>query len=74
MRSDAYPDRSYKGRVVRLMPIANRAKAEVPVRVKIDVPHEEVTRPDGPYLRPEMGASVLFLKKPADAKPAGEKK
>lgn len=56
---EAYPDRVYQGVVARLMPIANRAKAAVPVRVKVlGVPAEE----EGLYLKPEMGARVSFLK------------
>jgi hypothetical protein len=39
------------------MPIANRAKGAVPVRVRINVPPEE----EGKYLKPEMGAIVTFL-------------
>lgn len=55
---DAYPERFYEGRVSRLMPIADRAKGAVPVRVKVTVPSEE----EGVYLKPEMGAVVRFLK------------
>ncbi|HEX5102263.1 MAG TPA: efflux RND transporter periplasmic adaptor subunit [Pirellulaceae bacterium] len=57
IRTDAWPDRVYDGYVSRLMPIADRAKAAVPVRVKIRVPAEE----EGVYLKPEMGAIVTFL-------------
>ena len=39
------------------MPIADRAKGAVPVRVKLTVPAEE----EGVYLKPEMGAVVAFL-------------
>ncbi|MGV3607156.1 MAG: efflux RND transporter periplasmic adaptor subunit [Planctomycetaceae bacterium] len=55
---DAYPNRFYEGYVSRLMPIADRAKGAVPVRVKVIVPAEE----EGVYLKPEMGAVVRFLK------------
>lgn len=55
---DAYPNRFYEGYVSRLMPIADRAKGAVPVRVKVIVPPEE----EGVYLKPEMGAVVRFLK------------
>ena len=41
----------------RLMPIADRAKGAVPVRVKVSVPAEE----EGVYLKPEMGVTVSFL-------------
>jgi multidrug resistance efflux pump len=58
VRAEAYPDREYDGVVSRLMPIADRAKGAVPVRVKLTVPAEE----EGVYLKPEMGAVVSFLK------------
>ncbi len=58
VRAEAYPDREYRGVVSRLMPIADRAKGAVPVRVKLTVPAEE----EGVYLKPEMGAIVSFLK------------
>jgi multidrug resistance efflux pump len=57
IRAEAFPDRNYNGYVDRLMPIANRAKGAVPVRVKIKVPKDE----EGVYLKPEMGAIVAFL-------------
>ena len=57
VRAEAYPDRPYDGVVDRLMPIANRAKGAVPVRVKVRVPKDE----EGVYLKPEMGAVVSFL-------------
>ena len=57
VRAEAYHDRVYDGYVDRLMPIADRAKGAVPVRVKISVPPEE----EGVYLKPEMGAIVTFL-------------
>ncbi len=57
VRTDAFPERVYQGVVSRLMPIADRAKGAIPVRVKLIVPAEE----EGVYLKPEMGANVLFL-------------
>jgi multidrug resistance efflux pump len=59
IRAEAYPDKPYKGVVSRLMPIANRAKGSVPVRVKVSVPKDE----EGKFLKPEMGAVVAFIKK-----------
>jgi multidrug resistance efflux pump len=56
VRSRAYPDRPYDGRVSRLMPIADRAKGSVSVRVKIKIPAEE----EGVYIKPEMSADVSF--------------
>lgn len=58
VRAEAYPEREYQGVVSRLMPIADRAKGAVPVRVKVYVPAEE----EGRYLKPEMSAVVSFLK------------
>jgi HlyD family secretion protein len=58
VRAEAFPDRPYQGFVSRIMPQADRAKGAVPVRVKIKIPPEEA----GVYLRPEMGAVVVFLK------------
>ncbi len=59
VRSEAYPQRIYSGYVSRLMPIADRAKGAVPVRVKLSIPADE----EGVYLKPEMGAIVTFLGK-----------
>jgi multidrug resistance efflux pump len=67
VRCDAYPERIYEGIVSRLMPIADRAKGAIPVRVKLTVPAEE----EGIYLKPEMGAVVSFLSpdEPKESKP-----
>lgn len=59
VRAEAFPDRVYHGVVWRLMPIADRSKGAVPVRVRLTVPREE----EGQYLRPDMGAIVTFLGK-----------
>ncbi|MBS0208500.1 MAG: efflux RND transporter periplasmic adaptor subunit [Planctomycetes bacterium] len=66
VKSDAYQDRVYEGVVSRLMPIADRAKGAVPVRVKVRVPADE----EGVYLKPEMGVLVSFLREGA-APPLG---
>jgi multidrug resistance efflux pump len=58
IRPDAYADRTYTGRLDRIMPIANRADNTVNVRVKVTLPEGEVP---GTYLKPEMGAIVTFL-------------
>ncbi len=53
-----YPN-GYEGVVSRLMPIADRAKGAIPVRVKVtNVPREE----EGVYLKPDMGVIVSFKK------------
>ncbi len=69
VRTEAYPERIYEGVVSRLMPIADRNKAAIPVRVKVTVPREE----EGIYLKPDMTAMVSFLKDPpgnAESPPA----
>lgn len=58
VRCDAYPGKTYDGRLDRIMPIANRAKSIVNVRVKVKLPDGEVP---GTFLKPEMGAVVSFL-------------
>ena len=66
IRTEAYPDRVYEGFVDRLMPIADRAKGAVPVRVKVRVAKSE----EGVYLKPDMSAVVTFLNKRKDDLPA----
>ena len=56
VRPEAFQDRVYPAYVSRLMPIADRAKGAVPVRIKLKVPSEE----EGVYLKPEMSATVSF--------------
>jgi multidrug resistance efflux pump len=57
VRTEAYPSRVYQGKVSRKMPIADRAKGTISVRVEVTVPPEE----EGVYLKPEMGALVTFF-------------
>jgi len=59
VRCDAYPKKTYEARLDRIMPIANRAKSIVNVRVKITLPPEELG--EKALLKPEMGAVVSFL-------------
>jgi len=59
IRAEAWPERSYEGFVSRLMPIADRAKGAIPVRVKVTVPAGE----QGQFLKPEMSAVVSFFAK-----------
>jgi HlyD family secretion protein len=56
--TDAFPDLKYDGFIKEISPEANRQKATVQIKVKVE-------RPDD-HLRPEMNASVAFL---ADQKP-----
>ncbi len=50
--------RGYEATVSRLMPIANRAKGAITVRVALTVPKEE----EGIFLKPDMGVLVSFKK------------
>jgi HlyD family secretion protein len=59
---EAFPNLKYTGFIAEIAPEANRAKATVQVKIKVENPDDQ--------LRPEMNARVNFL---ADAAPAGEK-
>lgn len=50
----------YLGVVSRRMPVANRSKGAVTVRVKVEIPETEKS---GEHLLPDMGVLVSFLKK-----------
>lgn len=65
IRSEAYPERIYEGFVDRLMPIADRAKGAIPVRVKVKVDKSE----EGIYLKPDMSAVVTFLNRKVSEPP-----
>lgn len=74
IRAEAFPDRIYRGYISRIMPMGDRSKSSVPVRVKIDFPAVDARgQPlpkdeQGQYLRPEMGAIVTFLNRKAPGK------
>jgi len=51
--TDAYPDRRYAGYVEQVSPEADRAKATVQVKVRVQNPDQ--------YLRPDMNATVDFF-------------
>ena len=57
IRLEAFPDSTYRGQVARLLPVADRSKGCVGVRVRIEVPEKDEK------LRPESGAIVQFLGK-----------
>jgi HlyD family secretion protein len=59
---EAFPNLKYSGFIAEIAPEANRAKATVQVKVKVENPDDQ--------LRPEMNARVNFL---ADAAPTGQK-
>jgi HlyD family secretion protein len=59
---EAFPNLKYTGFIAEIAPEANRAKATVQVKVKVDNPDEQ--------LRPEMNARVNFL---GDAPPTQAK-
>jgi HlyD family secretion protein len=56
--TDAFPDLKYAGFIKEISPEANRQKATVQIKVKVEEPDD--------HLRPEMNASVAFL---ADQQP-----
>jgi HlyD family secretion protein len=64
IRTDAYRDRNYQGFIEEIAPEANRQKATVQVKVKVE-------NPDG-NLRPDMNASVDFLADPQSVAGAGK--
>jgi RND family efflux transporter MFP subunit len=57
VRLEAFPLAPYRGHVARMLPIADRARAAVGIRVRLEVPDAD-TR-----LRPELSAIVQFLAK-----------
>src|SRR5712692_3046228 len=59
--TDAFPDRKYEGYIEEISPEANRQKATVQIKVRIQKPDD--------YLRPEMNANVAFV---SNEKPAGD--
>lgn len=67
IRPEAFPARIYRGHISRIMPMADRSKSSVTVRVKIEFPAIDAKgqplapENQGEYLRPEMGAIVTFL-------------
>jgi RND family efflux transporter MFP subunit len=56
---DAYPDRRYTARVVKLYPQINRQKGTLKVEVRIEEPDE--------WLRPDMSVRITFLAAPEPA-------
>jgi multidrug resistance efflux pump len=67
VQTDAYPGRVYLGRVIRILPVANNSRAEIPVRVSVRVPRKE----EGEYLRPQMNAHVFFYNEKAPPEEPG---
>jgi HlyD family secretion protein len=61
---EAFPDLKYSGFIAEIAPEANRAKATVQIKVKVDNPDEQ--------LRPEMNARVNFLTEAAAAVESGK--
>jgi len=54
---DALPNTTYRGRVVRMLPIADRARGAVTIRVRLENPGASE------WLRPELSAIVQFMAK-----------
>ena len=61
---EAFPDLKYSGFIAEIAPEANRAKATVQVKVKVENPDEQ--------LRPEMNARVNFLTEAAATVESGK--
>ena len=67
VRAEAFPGRIYRGYVSRIMPMADRSKAAVPVRVRVQFPAQDQKgqplpmEKQGEFLRPDMGAIATFL-------------
>jgi RND family efflux transporter MFP subunit len=55
IRVDAFPNTTYRGRVHRLQPVADRARGAVGVRVRLETPAANE------WLRPELSATVQFM-------------
>lgn len=64
VQPDAYPDRRYRARVVKLYPQINRQKGTLKVEVRIEEPDE--------WLRPDMSVRITFLQEMAPAPGGGE--
>lgn len=64
VRSEAYPERSYKGYIARIMPIADDSKSVVKVRVKVMLQKNEVP---GSFLKPKMGVVVTLYNRKYNA-------
>ena len=64
--TDAYPDRKYQGFVEQVSPEADRAKATVQVKVRLQNPDS--------YLRPDMNATVAFYNEAATEQAASSKR
>jgi RND family efflux transporter MFP subunit len=60
---DAYPDRRYAARVVKLYPQVNRQKGTLKVEVKLAAPDEKIL--------PDMSVRITFLGEPAAAAAGG---
>jgi HlyD family secretion protein len=58
---EAFPKRHYLARVDRIMPVANRSKAIIPIRVKVRVARSE----EGKFLKPDMGVNVSLYNRQA---------
>ncbi len=58
IRSEAYPDKTYQGRLDRIMPIADDSKNVIKIRVKVILPPGEVP---GSYLKPKMSVVVTLV-------------
>jgi multidrug resistance efflux pump len=51
---EAFPQKTYRGSVARVLPIADRAKGAIGIRVRVEVPDKDDS------FRPEMAAIVTI--------------
>jgi HlyD family secretion protein len=52
---EAFPKKSYRGQVHRILPVADRAKGAVGIRIRLEIPDGDTA------LRPEMSALVTIM-------------
>lgn len=55
IRAEAFPQKTYRGSVHRLLPVADRARGAVGMRIRLEVPEKDTS------LRPEMSAIVTIM-------------
>lgn len=65
--ADADPNRTYRGYIDRVMPIADDSKNVIKVRVRVVLPKGEVP---GSFLKPKMSVTMVATNRPFAADPA----
>src|SRR5262249_22849032 len=62
IRAEAFPNRIYSGYVSRIMPMGDRSKSSVPVRVKVEFPLDKDVAVDPKAPKQEPGRPAVDLK------------